>query len=333
MGVELTLRTFTPRTKGHRARAVLVAVALGAAALVPPSTAGASFSGSNGRIFFRQGSNIYSVNADGTTPTRKLVAAASSFTGTPRLLDVSVNHTGKRIAFSAGGSVWVKTLGYAARNVTKTASTTAGFTQARYPAWSPDGDQLVFQATRKINGYWRNLLYRINLDGTGIKRLHLFDTNLSYHAFPDWSSTDRIVFVNGDYLWVMGPDGLGKRQLTAVDGDYKEPSWSPAGDKIAVTSEIGTTISAPNPGVVVVDAATGAVTAQVTGPADYESHYESPSWSPDGTTIAFIGWQGDSTSPVRKLLKAPAVSGTAAGVQVVYEGLSHSWEPAWGVGS
>ncbi|MDQ4145777.1 MAG: hypothetical protein M3198_18930 [Actinomycetota bacterium] len=317
-------------TRIRTAVAVIVFV-VSAMGLVATTPARATFSGDNGRIFFRQGKNIYGVSATEDS-TRQVVAKGADFPGKPKLLDVSVSPTGKKIAFSAAGDIWVKTIGSAgAKNVTKRASNNLDLTQARYPAWSPEGDQLVFQATRNTSGFPRNRLYRIDLDGTGIKQLHLFDTNLSYHGFPDWSSQDVIVFVVLDDLWVMNPNGLEKERLTTDGMNYTEPSWSPAGDEIVVTSEIGTTIHAPNPGVVIVDAVSGEVTAQVTGPADYDSHYESPSWSPDEQSIAFAGWQDDSTSPVRKVLQAPAAAGSAASVQEVYEGATHSFEPAWGV--
>jgi Tol biopolymer transport system component len=55
------------------------------------------------------------------------------------------------------------------RNVTDHAA------EDRYPAWSPDGSQLVFQSERDGN----RELYIMNADGSEVKRL-------TTHAANDW---------------------------------------------------------------------------------------------------------------------------------------------------
>jgi TolB protein len=84
-----------------------------------------------------------------------------------------------------------------------------------------------------------------------------------------------------DQVWTMDSDGSGLRRLTAFRHGAANPSWSPDGDRIALSS----------PGSVYVVGATGSI-------ADERSAFESPwqphgagepAWSPDGTTLIVVG--------------------------------------------
>jgi Tol biopolymer transport system component len=105
-------------------------------------------------------------------------------------------------------------------------------------------------------------------------------------------STDRIVFVSsggGTYrIATINPDGSGVRFVT--EGRDGQPAWSPDGTRIAFVHEVpgGTSDLTPKEpvgdGAVWMANADGSDAHRVTdGPQDF-----SPTWSPDGTAIAFV---------------------------------------------
>lgn len=287
----------------------------------------ATFAGANGPIFFRQGKNIYGVPADGGD--RTLIARGRAFNGVS-LRDVAPNPAGTKIAFSTSSAIWIGTVGGGARNLTKDLPGTLNLSGFRFPAWSPTGKKLVFQATRKQNGIFTPRLYRINSDGTGIKQLHKFSNQVGA-GDPDWSSDDKIVFVEVlDDLWTMNPDGSDKEQLTTDDENYSEPSWSPDGEKLAALGSHSThSVTAPHDGVVVVDAATG-VGTELTGPGDTEEWIYSPTWSPDGQEVAFV-FEDAGTGEPRAIHTMSSTPGPPGFGLELYLGTSDVFEPAWSV--
>jgi TolB protein len=124
-----------------------------------------------------------------------------------------------------------------------------------YPIWAPDGASLIF--TREDhNGCGAGCdtvdIYRINADGSGLDRLtNQVATGFS-SQFASFSPTglqiavQRVSFVNGNCclsdIWTMNVDGSHAVQITApawaTTGDF-EPMWSPLGDQIAFTREVG----------------------------------------------------------------------------------------------
>ncbi|HEX5165909.1 MAG TPA: hypothetical protein VFV93_10980 [Thermomicrobiales bacterium] len=99
------------------------------------------------------------------------------------------------------------------------------------PAWSPDGQRLVFV------GYVGDGvdLFTINADGTELRNL----TNIAKHTIqPNWSPDgEQIVYVRSDAdssdIHVMNADGSASRPLTSGLGDESNPVWSPNGEWIA----------------------------------------------------------------------------------------------------
>src|SRR5438309_2226268 len=115
-------------------------------------------------------------------------------------------------------------------------------------------------------------------------------------ARPDFSPRGDLVafqaYAGGTFhIWVMRPDGSGVRQITTGHGDDREPRFSPDGTKIAFSSDRGVNGSYD---IWDVDVATGALTqwtntGGVTTPPTPASVDEfEPTWSPDGTKIAFV---------------------------------------------
>jgi TolB protein len=104
---------------------------------------------------------------------------------------------------------------------------------------SPDGQQVVFTSLR--NG--RSDVYRVNADGSGLRRLTL---NPAWDGNPAWSPDGKwIVFASSrdsasgrtNYaLYSMSPDGRNQCRLTEMPGSQVRPVWSADGQWIAFIS-------------------------------------------------------------------------------------------------
>jgi TolB protein len=159
------------------------------------------------------------------------------------------------------------------------------------PAWSPDGKRLAFVRSK---GGGDLFLGVANADGTGDHTLK--DAGSPYGA-PTWSPDgSEIVFSdNGRALVAVAPDGTNRHPVIQLDctatlcPTFGDASFSPDGSRIAVACS-DCRSDTPNGGIWVLRAdGTG-----LTRVADiYGSH---PTWSPDGSSIAFSGACGPPAS-------------------------------------
>lgn len=280
--------------RGLRWSSLLMSFLTAIALFGPASSARATFAGINGRIYYEQGKNIYSVNPDGSQ--RVLVLKSGDFPGKPKLREPAVSPNGQRIAFSTSGAIYVGKLGGRSKEITEKPAGNMTLTALTSPAWSPNGQKIVFHAVRKQSGIFYARLYSINADGTGIKQIIRFNQgHFSQYSevHPDWSVDNKIAFTATDDLWQIKPDGSGKTNLTGDTANYEEASWSPAADAIAVRHETEPGDIFSQPGIANINPDTGEPT-DVTGNANDSSLYESPSYSPDGTSIVFSGFIDNS---------------------------------------
>ncbi|HEY2966360.1 MAG TPA: hypothetical protein VGJ99_08775 [Actinomycetota bacterium] len=155
------------------------------------------------------------------------------------------------------------------------------------PAWSPDGERIVYRDSRRgINQ--DDEIYVVRADGTGARNLTRDPGN---DWGPDWSPDGRTIVFNStrDGLPMGGfltdPDGSHLRRIpTDVWVEY--PAWSPDGKRIAF---MGGGTNASEYDIWVMDA-DGTNLVQLTdspGPDGW------PAWSPDGTRIAFSSVRDD----------------------------------------
>jgi hypothetical protein len=159
------------------------------------------------------------------------------------------------------------------------------------PAWSPDGNLLVF-STRRHGGID---IYTIQPDGSNGLRLTP-DTTPGADEGGSWSpASDRIVFEStrdGDgEIFVMNGDGSGAIQLTSdTTADFR-PAWSPDGDQIAfVTARSGAGQSK-----LYLMNADGSGQHQLS-PDSLVVDY--PAWSPDGLRLAFQAYGTDGETDI-----------------------------------
>jgi len=136
------------------------------------------------------------------------------------------------------------------------------------------------------------------MDPDGSNQTCLVDTADSDRA-PAWSPDGtKLVFQRGSDrfdgdLWMVNADGSGLRQLTDDEGGEWSPSWSPDGQEIVYGYSESSTDDGPFAIRVVGSDGSGDRTLiRSDDDIEYTGH---PSWSPDGTGIAFQTDQGSGT--------------------------------------
>jgi len=148
------------------------------------------------------------------------------------------------------------------------------------PAWSPDGQKIVFASDRAGN----REIYVMNADGSDPVRL---TDNAARDYSPAYSPDgNHIAFVSerdgNAEIYLMDVDGSNVSRLTHSPGADSDPAWSPDGAKIAFRSN----------GNLYVMNANGSGSTRLTTSSDMQ-----PAWSPDGKMIIFLsdGRTGNSS--------------------------------------
>jgi TolB protein len=208
----------------------------------------------------------------------------------------------------------------------------------RDPAWSPDGERIVFSR-------WDGV-FIMDKDGTNLTRLtertgsphnwspdgqfvaygddameYIYieavdgssEIRLTYGDNPVWSlDGQHIAFVSwgrdgNAEIYVIDPDGSNKTRLTYdEEASNGAPAWSPDGKRIAFeTKRFPPSFPIIGRRAVEVMNSDGSARRQIApGESDTFDEAASPAWSPDGLYIAFVGYStikvydGDSTGPL-----------------------------------
>jgi len=152
------------------------------------------------------------------------------------------------------------------------------------PDWSPDGRAIVAAGGSGIVilAPGGRILRRIEApSGVDVPRWSPDGKQVAYLVFSCIDPDSHQDPACAD-LWVVRPDGAGRRRLTtggdlnATEGSYDSLySWSPDGRQIAYTGRHGLTV---------VDVTTSRKRI-LRGPTSLQEQY--PQWSPDGTWILF----------------------------------------------
>jgi Tol biopolymer transport system component len=299
------------------------AIGLLAAAALAASTTAAAAPG-NGRIAYEANGSVYTVSPDGGAPTLLQSGFLPAFSpdgsriafaqavpgadvkifvadpdgshavaiGTDRAPHALVwSPDGTRLAFVSGDYqsgyrvVVVRADGSGSSTVSLDASVVSP------PSWSPDGTELAFATTNDTD------IAAAKADGSG-RRLLVQDS--TQDTAPSWSPDgSQIAFFRDLYgryvLYSIRPDGSGLHQLGQTQADpLAPPQWSPDGSRIvfggreiAGYSRYGYYYRSN----VYVIGADGAGERRLTD-SPFLSAGSTPSWSPDGTRIAFLTSRG-----------------------------------------
>jgi tol-pal system beta propeller repeat protein TolB len=150
------------------------------------------------------------------------------------------------------------------------------------PAWSPDGQRLVYVSSEGDN---RNYdIYVMNTDSSNPARI---SDRYGLNVSPVWSPDGKsIAFVSDRAgkaeIYVMGADGSNPTRLTTTPGTKQisaSPDWSPDGRHITFVSNRDGNME------IYVMNADGSNPIRLTNTPDSEAY---PRWSPDGRLILFM---------------------------------------------
>jgi Tol biopolymer transport system component len=278
------------------------ALALAAVAcLAAPACAQATFPGRNGRIaFVRPGLGIYTVKPDGSARKRVTPAGVA---GGGCDSDPAFAPSGLELAFQtcdpARHATAIGVMGATGAGRRLVVRDSAALPSPQTPAFSPGGPRLAFAA-----GASDTRLFSIAADGTRRRRLK----QLGYA--PAWSRAglaytvpiNRTRWCNStqlDDVYALDPTLRVRRRLTRNNGSYS-PDWSPTGRRVAYARDYSVSAGDVNRVRGTRDCKLVVRTAQrygpeivVAKPSGKSAHRLTgrggsvPSWSPDGTLIAF----------------------------------------------
>jgi TolB protein len=162
-------------------------------------------------------------------------------------------------------------------NITK-----APNSEERYPAWHPNGKQVIFTSNRE-DGKTYNY-YIANLDGSNLKKIsNLLKGSVAYWA--SFTSDGKWIYFNegnSSKIFKVKPDGTQQEDVT----DGRDANISPDGKKLVFTQK-----GQKDWGVWTMDS-DGKNRIQII-PNESEIGGIAPVWSPDGKRVAFSMQAGE----------------------------------------
>ncbi len=150
------------------------------------------------------------------------------------------------------------------------------------PVFSPDGELIAYVS--EADG--TQDIWIMNADGKGKKNL---TADPGRESYPSWSPDGKSIIYSafseesGDAdLWTIRPDSGEKRKLTNFPGNEIFPTWHKDGKNIAFASDKDGKLD-----IYITDVESSKVQRLI----ETSHHKSRPSFSPDGTMIAYTAWE------------------------------------------
>jgi Tol biopolymer transport system component len=271
-------------------------------------SAQAAFPGKNGLIAFAMGSDIFTMNPDGSNIHQLTFFGPNGFACCH-----SWSADGRQVVFvaatnvAAPGQLWIINADGSNQHMV---FSDPSFLDS-FPGFSPDGNTIVFERCPSNGGQFNGgcELYRIRVDGTELTALINFGVNtdrldITPEYSPDGETIAFAGFFRGGVLsaiYLMNADGSDIRRITPPELEAWLPDWSPDGTMIAFSTRSLYPPNTINQQTWVVNT-DGKGLKQVTFPGALQDFF--PSWSPDGTSIAFERDAADFSSSGIFVIKA-----------------------------
>ncbi len=198
---------------------------------------------------------------------------------------------------------------------------------------APDGSTTVFDVDRRM-------IWLVKADGSGLHELapgQPAEGKASPDISPDGTNVIFESWEEWGQVWEVGIEGgeprlistdCGGLQTTCADG---QPAYSPDGARIAVVRRTGVGNSATS-AIAIRDMATGEVAIiDTTSVSDAEGYVAQPTWSPDGSQIAYhrnTQTSADEYPTATKILVVNA-DGTTIRELPAPEGEARAGDPDW----
>lgn len=235
-----------------------------------------------------------------------------------------------KIVFSKGGDLW--TINPDGSELTQL---TSGDRNDWRPKWAPDGSMIAFNGDdcNPCEGWLRGY------DGFGayLRRADASITRIGNdqadYSDVAWAPDRRVVFstekgapfidIPGQFVNVVvaNADGSDRRVITG-SLDPAEPDWSPAADELAILRHYDGSV------IYFVDPAGN--TTYFNDPSSNEiPNSYSPSWSPDGTHLAWVGGSGSTANNCNGQCVYTAKPDATDFQQINLDGSSFATSVAW----
>lgn len=230
-----------------------------------------------------------------------------------------------RSRVAVGALAAVAVLGTAGRGLAAEpplrALTATADTAERQPAWSPDGERIVFFAGDASGGD----LWLTAPDGSERRQL---THDAAVEHCPAWSPDgSRIAFsaARGEgapAIWILDLRDESITRLTNETGRVHEPAWSPDGETITYYG-----IASGDEQIWSIPAAGG----ESTRLSHHVTQSWSAAWSPDGAEIVYAGYRNPRTGGSIFVMPRAGEGVTCDGTRALTRRVDHRWDrfPEW----